>query len=186
MKYFWTKLTTIVFILVLVSACGSGGGGSASNGGGDGSNIVGGFAPTGDTIAVSIWSLSTSTTTTTYAGDQYDPIMTAQTFTTNNKTYIDMGSGYDVVTQSTKRTLDLAVGGTTVGTYTFSSPTGTTGILYSDVPKLYQGTTGAVTITSIGNVGQPVIGTFNATLGCASGCTGTIGMSGSFSVTRTQ
>lgn len=168
------------FALALLSACGSGGGGGTSGGG----TPVGGGAPTGDTMTVSIWSLSTATTTTTYVGDLYDPLMSAQTNTTSNRTFIDLGSDYNIVTSSWQKTLNLTIGGTAVGTYLFSSPTATTGILYSDVPNMYQGTTGAITITSMGTVGSRVTGTFSATLGCVSACTGTVGMGGSFSVTR--
>ena len=179
MKYFRAKLTTIVFILAFVSACGSGGGGggSTSNGGGG----------TGDTMTVSVWSLSTSTTTTTYAGNAYDPLLTALTDTTNNKTYIDMGSGYNFFTSSWAKTLSLAINGTTAGVYSFPTVTAPTGMFYTDnilYGHTYQGTSGTITITSIGNIGAPVTGAFNATL--ATDPTHTIGMSGSFSVTRTQ
>ncbi len=175
----------LIFGLSLLAACGGGGGGTSN--GDENGTTVGGSAPTGDTMSVSIWDLSTSTTTTKYLGDAYDPIMSATTSTTTNKTYINMSSGYNLYTYSWKKQLNITISGTTPGTYLFSSPTATTRILYSNVPTIYQGTSGSVTITSIGNdVGSSVTGTFNANLECVSSCTGTIGMSGSFNVKRSQ
>ena len=137
-------------------------------------------------MTLSLWSLSTATTTTTYAGDQYDdPLLTAETNTINKKTYVDMGSGYNLSTYA--QTLDLAINGTVPGVYSFATTTAPTGIFYSNNVLFgthYPGMNGSITITSTGNVGSRVTGTFSATL--ASDPTHTIGMSGSFSVTRIQ
>ncbi len=164
MKSLWTKWMALLFVLSLLVSCGGGGGG----GGGGG---------TGDTMTITI------NAPITYNGNASDPILTAKVITT--KTYINLASGYSFATSSWAKTLNITINGTTSGTYTFTSATDPTGILYSDVPNTYQGTSGTITI-AIGAVGSPITGTFNATLACATSCSGTINMSGSFSITRSQ
>ncbi len=165
MKSLWTKWMALLFVLSLLVSCGGGGGGG---GGG-----------TGDTMTITIG----TNAPITYNGNASDPILTAKVITT--KTYINLASGYSFATSSWAKILNITINATTSGTYTFSSAADPTGILYSDVPNTYQGTSGTITIT-IGDVGSPITGTFNATLLCGTGCTGTITMSGSFSVTRSQ
>jgi hypothetical protein len=167
MKKLNTKLIALLFALSLLSACGGGGGGGSTSGGGSDS----------DTMTVNIVSLSTPTTTTTYTGSM-----------STTPTLIGMVYGTSqTVVELAGPTLQVAVcaGGSNASTYPMglcAAGSGTvTYIISAGTTTTYNGATGTVTLTSVGGVGQPITGSFDAIV---SDTTNTMRVWGSFSVTN--
>jgi hypothetical protein len=84
--------------------------------------------------------------------------------------------------------VNISIKGNAPGSY----PTGTTGspaqISYQTNHKLYlsvySGTTGTITLSSVGNVGEKITGTFDALVTNLTNTNDTLGISGTFSVKR--
>ncbi len=168
MKPFLMKFMTLIFSLSLLSACGDGGGSSTSNSNG-----------TGDSMTVTVVSKSTGTTTTTYNGNGSDPVFSAGF--NSGRTIIQMGSAAAGVF--------ISADGTSVNSYPISqtgSPTVKYTVYSSSTPTttVYSAMSGTVTLTSVGNIGQPVTGSFEAYLIDISKPTSTLDISGTFSATR--
>ncbi len=80
------------------------------------------------------------------------------------------------------RTSDMIPGG-----YTIAGGTNTTTyFMYMTQGQYYDSivSRGTITLASVGNVGEPITGTFQAVLGLRTNPSTTIGVSGTFSVTR--
>ena len=168
MKNLKTKLIALLFALSLLSACGGGGGGSTT-GGGSG----------GDTMTVNIVSLSTPTTTTAYTGN----------LTTTPALFGMVSTQTAVEMASPAVQVDLCGNGVTAAPYSITTPyLACTGLRYSlnSGAAIFSSTTGTITLTSVGNVGQQITGSFDAIVSqtTPSNLANTLRIWGTFSVNR--
>ncbi len=184
------NLMTVLCLFFLLTSCSGGGGGG---GGG-----LGGNSGIGNTLTLSVSTaggggggLGLSTVTFT-EGDineygYYDPDMEADVYSNTGRTIIMLSSG---VTGSAAplTLLNVVTSGHTAGAYPITGTSGTPGatyIRYNDNGESHDGivSSGTVTIDSIGNVGDPVIGSFSAVVLCTSP-SHTHGISGTFNMKR--
>jgi hypothetical protein len=173
-------------VLGFMVSCGGGGGGGESGGSGN-SGI-------GNTMTVIV---SSATPTGGGAGNTqytegaingngyYDPDMEADIYPDSGRVIIMLSSGVTGgVTPTT--VLNIVTSGHTAGAYPITGNGGagvTTYISYTDNGQHHTSiiSSGTVTIDSIGNVGDPVIGSFSAVVLCTSP-SHTHGISGTFNV----
>ncbi len=176
MRSLWTKWMVLVFALSMVAACGGGGGGGGDTPDGGGS----------DWMTVNVFSQSTGTTTTTYTGNYATtPALTGSVYTslTVTQTFATL-SGPPVQVNLCASGIDLASypiingtcfnGGASVSYVLRSGPTIT----------VFDGTTGTVTLTRVGNQWQPITGSFDAIVSEFSAPSNTMRVWGTFSVTN--
>lgn len=167
-----------VFMMVGIGLAACGGGGGSSAGGGD-----------PDTMTVIVTGAS-GTTTATYTEGPYnnngllDPSLSS--FVTPSSTSVSL------CTQSTGATCAVSMTISVRGVTPQSYPTGTsntpTQITYRannlTYSSIYSGTTGTITLASIGNVGEKITGAFDTVVTNMTNSSDTLGISGTFSVTR--
>jgi hypothetical protein len=163
MKQLRTKWMFLFFGLTLLAACGGGGGG----GGGTSSG-----GPGTGTMTVSIVSQGT----TTYNGNASDPWLASSV---SSGTLTELWSGFTGSDYTTQ--VYIVTSGTTTGSYPI---TGSTWVEYINNSKTYLSSSGTVTLTSVGTVGEPVAGSFQAVVSLVTDTTNTLGISGTFSVIR--
>ncbi len=177
MRSLWTKWTVLVFALYLLAACGGGGGsGGNTTGGGGGS----------DWMTVNVVSLTTPTTTTTYTGNYTTtPALTGSVYTslTVTQTFATL-SGPPVQVNLCASGIDLASYPIINGTC-FNGGASVSYVLRSGLTiTVFDGTTGTVTLTSVGNQWQPITGSFDAIVSEFSAPSSTMRVWGAFSVTN--
>lgn len=162
------KLMVLIFIVSLLASCGGGGGGGSTPGGG-----------TGDTMTVII---ANPASTTTYNEAAFDPLLTGTVSGTPQKTYVDMCSGITNNGGCTKA-VNMAVDGITAPKIYNTSTV--TKVTYTDGSKIYSSTSGTLTLTTLGVVGERITGSFdNVVVANVSNVSDILTISGTFSVTR--
>lgn len=174
------RSTVAMLVLFLLASCGGGGG---SDGGGNASTLA-------ITVSQATGTSGGSTTTTYTEGPinsrgYYDPSFSADLFPTSSRTLITMCSG--VTTTGCAVLINVGAGGTAPGGYSITGGSSTaTYILYAAQGNYYDSlaSQGTVTLTSVGAVGSPITGSFQAVLGLRSTGTPTRMVSGTFSVIR--
>lgn len=159
------KLMTLIFSLSLLWSCGGGGGGG-------GESTAGGS----DTMTVNVVSLTTATITATYTGD----------FTTTPQLFGMVSTNQTVVQMDNPTLLVSLCSGTITKSYPVSvCSNGGSAVNYvlisGSTSTIYSGTTGTVTLTSVGATGQAITGSFDAIV---SHITDTKRVWGAFSVTN--
>jgi hypothetical protein len=179
-------VTVCMIVLIVLVGCGTGeDGGIVGVAGGGG----GGYSAA-DTMTVSLQD-STGVMTATLTEGLYnslgylDPDLYSAVDTTTPQTAIYLCSGY------TGTMCTGYIGITATGSTQQTYPTGpgiSTEVLYVSNDQYYSSfwatNAGSVTLTSIGNVGEKVTGSFNAEIALVSNPSDTKRISGSFSVTR--
>ncbi len=171
MKIFSAKWLVLASAVLVLGACGGGGGGS------DGNPLLG-----DSSMTVNVASQSTATTTNTYTGSLtttpalFGAIYSGVSYT---QAMVEMsGPSLQVVVNAN---MDSGLGtypidlGTWVRYAEMSSGTGTV---------IYGATSGTVTITSYGNKGTPIVGSFDSIVTNGSNSTDTKKVWGSFSMNR--
>ena len=168
------------YVLIGLAACS--GGGSSSGGG-----------SAADTMIVTITDQSTSVTTTyTEAGfntyGYLDPNLSSHV-TTSADTWVLLSTGS--TGSSIDLSINIAVRGNTPGSYPTGTTASSTFISYTTYTTGIQSynsqkssSTGTITLTSVGNVGEMITGSFDAIVTHISYPTDTRGISGTFSVKR--
>ena len=164
MRLFVLKQLVLCSSLLVLASC-SGGDGSVST--------------------ASKMTVTTGASTTTYTSGPintfgyYDPSFNADLFSMTS-TQITMCSGV------TDTTCGISINITTAGTTPGPYPITGTRILYSDHGAYYDSIASSVTVTltSVGNVGEPITGSFQAVLGLRTDLTTTQSIYGTFSVIR--
>ena len=170
-----TRGLFLIFLMTLLTACGGGG---SSNGGGPASTMT--------------VTLATGTTTYTeghinnigyydpsFSGD-CDPLAGTLITMCSGVTYTMSHTTCDVLINV--RTSDM-----TPGPYSITgNSSADTYVLYHNKTQFYDSfvSSGTITLTSVGSVGAPITGSFQAVLQLLSAPTTTMGISGTFSVIR--
>ena len=176
-KQLWSVLAVAILTALMGSCSGSSGGGAG--------------ASTASTMTVTAGS-STTTYTDGPVNDAgyYDPSFSADCYPTP-RTLITMCSGEAGGASGCTKLINVSAFGTTPGSYTVNvggtAETGSpTYVSYSlnNSAQFYSSTSGTVTLTSVGNVGEPVTGSFEAVLALYGAPTTTLAVSGTFSVIR--
>ncbi len=177
----------LIFSLVMLASCGGGGGG----------NGVSGNSGIGNTMTVSVTTeggMGGGIGTVTYTEGSingygyYDPDMEADIYPDTGRMIIMLSSGV-TGSGSPDISINIVTSGHTAGAYPITGTSGTPGVTtyinYKDGSEYHDGviSSGTVTIDSIGNVGDPVIGSFSAVVLCSSP-THTHGFSGTFNMKR--
>jgi hypothetical protein len=166
-------LLLVLFTAVFLSACGeSGGGGVAA-----------------DTMTVTIGGnsqLYTEGPINSYG--YYDPYMEADIYQDTGRTIIMLTSGETGIGMP-PTLVNIVTSGHAEGDYPITGGSGTPGttyVAYTDHGQHYDSivSSGTVTIESIGNVGQPVIGSFSAVVALSTAPGTTLAISGTFNVMR--
>ncbi len=170
---FWGVVTAALMCCMVLTACGGGGGGTSAGGG------------VADTMTATVSGVTTTYTEGTYNTQGFlDPDMSS--FATTSNTFISLCSGVSSITCTTL--VNISIRGNTPQSY----PTGTTNsptqITYSTnnqtYSSIYSSTIGTVTLSSVGNIGEKITGTFDAVVTNMSNSSDTLGISGTFSVER--
>jgi len=128
-----------------------------------------------------ISSLSTSTTTSVYSGKKNsNPHMTGSVSSGLNRIFLSVAHE-DTNGMPSDYLYSFIIEGTGVDTYPTSS---NTGMSYIDMNAgdTYSSTSGTISITSVGNTGKPIIGSFDTVV--ESSPTNTARMWGTFSIER--
>lgn len=169
--------------LLVISFSGCGGSGSSSGGSGGSSTL---------SITVSSGTGTTSGSSSAEYTEghineigEYDPSFGGAA-EPGAGTLITLCSGV-TITGYCSVMINIRTSDTTPGGYTIVGATNTNSyIMYMASGQYYDSiaSKGTITLTSVGNVGQPITGTFDAVLGLRSIGTPTIGVSGTFSVIR--
>jgi hypothetical protein len=186
MKLLDYKWAVLICALSIIISCGSGGGGIVGGGTGTAGNP--------NNILTVTRATTTGASTATYregfvnSFGLVDPNLFAASDNIS-ATLVGLSSGIPKFGPPAKL-INIIAGGISAGTYTIGGG-GSSGtyIAYDDQGQSYMSTygSGTVTLTSVGNVGAPIIGSFNAVLTLiGSSPTTTLGFSGSFSVVREQ
>ena len=177
----------VLFVMPLLFSCGG-------SGGGDGVTVNDGI---GNTMTVTIATQSPmggGIGTTTYTEGAingygyYDPDMEADIYQTSGRTEIMLSSGVTGGPTLPVTLINIVTSGHTAGAYPITGD-GTAGlttyISYKDNAESHNSiiSSGTVTIDSIGNVGEPVIGSFSAVVLCTSP-SHTHAISGTFNMKR--
>lgn len=169
MKYFQIKWAALSFGLLLLAACSGGGGG--------------GKTPS----TLTITAVDSAGKTSTLAADTSNATFVGTKNTTENKTVIQMCADVDK-DNDCSQVIIMTMDGTSEKEYDISSLDSVSQIVYHDddlengITKHYISNNGKIKVTGIGTAGDPVRGTFNATLECNAGCTGNVNVTGSFNV----
>lgn len=155
---------------------------------------IGGGEVTPDTIEVTITGSAGTTTTTTYtegpinSEGYYDPYMEANIYPTTGRTWITLSSGVTDVSTMPDIVINIWVGNHVVGEYTITgkcAASSTTCVRYQDHGQDYDSiASGKVIIENIGNVGDPVKGSFSAVVALSTAPSTTMAISGTFNVKR--
>jgi hypothetical protein len=169
-----------LFALIL-AACG-GGGGTSDNGN---SGI-------GNTMTVSINGAAPITYTegAINGNGYYDPDMEADIYPDTGRTILILSSGVTGGPTPPVTLINIVTKGHAIGAYPVdgdgTGPTLTTYISYKDNAEYYDSiiSSGTVTIDKIGNVGDPVTGSFRTVVALRSSPTQTHGISGTFNIKR--
>jgi len=174
-------LTLAACVLGLIVSCGGGGG---NNSGG---------ASTMEISVVTGTSVSGGIGFTTYTegyinkDGYYDPSFSGDCSPTMPATLITMCSGVYGGAAPCDILINIRTAGMTPGGYSITGGTNTsTNFMYMDQAQYYDSivSKGTITLTSVGKVGEPIVGTFDAVLGLRSDLSTTMGVSGTFSVIR--
>ncbi len=188
-KFVRLYLMVLFCLSSLIVSCGGGGGG-----GGDGVGVNSGV---GNTMTVTITTengggagVGTVTYTEGFINGYgyYDPDMEADIYPDTGRMIIMLSSGV-VGGSPPDLTINIVTQGHTAGAYPIDGTSAMQGmytyITYKDGSEYHDGvvSSGTVTIDSIGNVGDPVIGSFSAVVLCSSP-THTHGFSGTFNMKR--
>ncbi len=189
MKSGFFKGMVLIFLLTVLVSCGGGGGG----GGGDGGNggigntmtvVVKTESGTGETMSITPY---TEGPINGYG--YYDPDMEADIYPDTGRTIIMLSSGVTGGDTPPATLINIVTSGHTAGVYPIDGTSGMQGIytyiMYKGGSEYHDSviSSGTVTIDSIGNVGEPVIGSFNAVVLCTSP-THTHAISGTFNMKR--
>jgi hypothetical protein len=170
-RHAWILSLIIILAVVVFAACGGGGGG-------------GGNAGSASTLTATV-----GAGTTTYTEGPinnigyYDPSFSGDS-APGVGTLITMCSG---VSTTCDILINIRTADATPGPYPITGGSSTpTYIVYSDHGQHYYSilSSGTVTLTSVGNVGQPITGSFQAVLELWTVPTSTLAISGTFSVLR--
>ncbi len=186
-KPYKLKRIVLIFSLVILASCGGGGGGDG----------VGGNSGIGNTMTVTVTTeggMGGGIGTVTYTEGPingygyYDPDMEADISPDTGRMIIMLSSGVMGGTPP-DTTINIVTSGHTAGAYAIDGTSAMHGIYtyitYKDGSEYHDGviSSGTVTIDSIGNVGDPVIGSFSAVVLCSSP-SHTHGFSGTFNMKR--
>ena len=170
-----------IMLPIALSGCGSGG------------NSDEDVANTADTMTVTI-SGTSGTVTTTYTEGSYNSHGNFDTdlisyVTASNNTQIELHSGESNTQGST--IINIAVAGNTPQSYPTGIATPENCITYDiyythyqSYTSLFSGTSGTITLSSMGNVGEKITGTFDAVVSLLTNTSDTLRISGTFSMTR--
>ena len=173
-----------VGLYLLITIVSSGGCGSSS----------GGSEP--DTMAVTISSPQGIATTTTYTEGSYSTNSAGNSFLNPNlNAYITASSEnnielhyWDGVSLGTTVVIVMHVNGNTPGIYPVDPGYVNSSIMYSSNGKSYDNlnssTSGTITLSNVGNVGDKITGTLDAIVSVVTDTSDTLRISGSFSITR--
>lgn len=175
MRKLFGILRLILFSVVFLSACGSGGGG-------------GGGAADSMTVVVDGLTKTYTEGPINIAG-YYDPYMEADIYPSTGRTWITLSSGVTGGATPPNVVINVWVSDHIAGVYNIAggcAHSAATCVSYTDQGKRYDSTaaSGTVTIESIGNAGQPVIGSFSAVLTLSAPPNTTMNISGTFHVMR--
>jgi hypothetical protein len=186
MKFRSLMWIVLIFSLAILMSCGGGGGGGVGGNSGIGNTmtvIVKTESGTGETASITPY---TEGSINGYG--YYDPDMEADIYPDTGRMIIMLSSG---VTGGTPpdTTINIVTSGHTAGAYPIDGTSAMNGIYtyitYKDGSEYHDGviSSGTVTIDSIGNVGDPVIGSFSGVVLC-SAPSHTHGFSGTFNMKR--
>ena len=172
MKIFTSKWLIIIAAVLMLMGCGGGGGGGSTGGG-----------LTGDSsMTVNVASLATATTTNTYTGSlTTTPVFFGAMYSqsTYTQTIVEMSGPNLQISVCAKMTAGP-------GTFVIDSGLMCTGVQYivsssGTGTQIYGATEGTVTVSSYGNKGEPIAGTFDSIV---TNLTDTKRVWGTFSVNR--
>jgi hypothetical protein len=174
-NFVWPMVCMSMIFTIALFGCGGGGTSNA---------ISGAVVP--DTMTVTI-SGPSGTVTKTYTKGSYDtqghlnPDMISYV-SPSNTTIIELA---DVSTTQVDR-VDIVVFGTTPQSYPIDSSNSLLTAVYVNnvYTSMFSSPSGTVTLSSIGNVGEKINGTFDATVTSDTNASDTLKISGTFSVTR--
>jgi hypothetical protein len=151
-----------------------------------------------DTMTVTISSPSGSATTTTYTEGSYSTNSTGNSgpnpdlssyITASSMTNIELHY-WDGISSGTTVALVMSINGNTPGSYPVDPGYVNSSVMYSSngIPydNLLSNTSGTIILSTVGNVGENITGTFDAEVVSllATNTTDTLRISGSFSITR--
>jgi len=182
----WPALVVVVVLSMLSSCGGSGGGGGGTMNDGIGNTMtvtVATLFPAGQTVSTTPY---TEGAINGYG--YYDPDMEADIYQDSGRAIIMLSSGVTGGPTPPLTLINIVTSGHTAGAYPITGD-GTAGlttyISYKDDTESHNSiiSSGTVTIDSIGNVGEPVIGSFSAVVLCTSP-SHTHAISGSFNMKR--
>lgn len=182
MKFLGIKWMAALFSLSLLVSCTGGGGTSSAGNSGDGNTM---------TVSIDGAGPTTYTEGAINSYGYYDPDMEADVYTDTGRTIIMLSSGVTGGSTPPTTTINIVTSGHVAGAYPItgdatSTGTLTTYITYNDHGQYHSSiiSSGTVTIGSIGNVGDPVIGSFSAVVQSTSQYTHTHTISGTFNMKR--
>jgi hypothetical protein len=179
MKILWPAINILIAIALSACSGGSSSGGAITN--------------TADTMTVTI-SGPSGTVTKTYTEGSYnsqgnlDPDLTSY-ITASNNTQIELHSGGSNTPGST--IINISVEGNTAQLYPTGIANPANSILYeiydthyNSYTSLFSSTSGTITLSTVGNVGGKITGTFDAVVSLLTNTADTLTISGTFNVTR--
>lgn len=165
MKNLFLILLVLSLAITAGSCGGDGGGGSAG--------------PTSTMTLTQNYTSTTFTDGTTNSSGYYDPSFSADVYPAP-RTLVTMCSGVSAGTCA--KLVNVSAGGATPGSYTIDCSSTYVTYTYDSFPYFCK--SGTVTLASVGAVGEPITGSFNAVLSLSGYQSITIDLSGTFSVIR--